>query len=59
MILPAAHRLLPIRSVNEQLALLAADKGCVYLDLWETLADGEGNLKEVLAADTVIYSNNM
>ena len=24
-----------IRSVNEQLALLAADKGCVYLDLWE------------------------
>ena len=39
-----------IRSVNEQLALLAADKGCVYLDLWETLADGEGNLKEVLAA---------
>ena len=34
-----------IRSVNEQLALLAADKGCVYLDLWETLADGEGNLK--------------
>ncbi|MFR6093903.1 MAG: GDSL-type esterase/lipase family protein, partial [Faecalibacterium prausnitzii] len=23
-----------IRSVNEQLALLAADKGCVYLDLW-------------------------
>ena len=48
-----------IRSVNEQLALLAADKGCVYLDLWETLADGEGNLKEVLAApDGVHFSDN-
>ena len=44
-----------IRSVNEQLALLAADKGCVYLDLWETLADGEGNLKEVLAAPDGVH----
>ena len=44
-----------LRSVNEQLALLAADKGCVYLDLWETLADGEGNLKEVLAAPDGVH----
>ena len=44
-----------IRSVNEQLALLAADKGCVYLDLWETFADGEGNLKEVLAAPDGVH----
>ena len=44
-----------IRSVNEQLALLAADKGCVYLDLWETFADGEGNLKEVMAAPDGIH----
>ena len=44
-----------IRSVNEQLALLAADKGCVYLDLWETLADGEGNLKEMLAAPDGVH----
>ena len=44
-----------VRSVNEQLALLAADKGCVYLDLWETLADGEGNLKEVLAAPDGVH----
>ena len=44
-----------IRSVNEQLALLAADKGCVYLDLWETFADGEGNLKEMLAAPDGIH----
>ena len=31
-----------LRSVNEQLAKLAADKGCVYLDLWETFADENG-----------------
>ena len=44
-----------VRAVNEQLALLAADKGCVYLDLWETMADGEGNLKEVLAAPDGVH----
>ena len=44
-----------VRSVNEQLAQLAASKGCVYLDLWETLADGEGNLKEVLAAPDGVH----
>ena len=46
---------LPEMSEEEQLALLAADKGCVYLDLWETLADGEGNLKEVLAAPDGVH----
>lgn len=44
-----------LRQVNEQLALLADEKGCVYLDLWETLADGEGNLKELLAAPDGIH----
>ena len=44
-----------LRAVNEQLAKLAADKGCVYLDLWETMADGEGNLKEVLAAPDGVH----
>ena len=44
-----------IRSVNEQLAQLAASKGCVYLDLWEAMADGEGNLKEVLAAPDGVH----
>ena len=44
-----------IRSVNEQLAQMAAQKGCVYLDLWETFADGEGNLKEVLAAPDGVH----
>lgn len=44
-----------VRSVNEQLAQLAASKGCIYLDLWEVLADGEGNLKEVLAAPDGVH----
>ena len=44
-----------LRSVNEQLAILAEDKGVVYLDLWETFADGEGNLKEVLAAPDGVH----
>ena len=44
-----------LRSVNEQLAQLAAQKGCVYLDLWEAVADGEGNLKEVLAAPDGVH----
>ena len=51
-------RVLPpdvLRGVNEQLAQLAASKGCVYLDLWEALADGEGNLKEMLAAPDGVH----
>ncbi len=44
-----------LRSVNGQLAKLAADKGCVYLDLWETFADENGNLKEMLAAPDGVH----
>ena len=44
-----------LRGVNEQLAQMAAEKGCVYLDLWEALADGEGNLKEMLAAPDGVH----
>lgn len=44
-----------LRSVNERLAQLAAEKGCVYLDLWEALADGEGNLKEIIAAPDGVH----
>ena len=44
-----------IRGVNEQLAQMAAQKGCVYLDLWEVFADGEGNLKEMLAAPDGVH----
>ena len=44
-----------LRGVNEQLAQLAAEKGCAYLDLWEALADGEGNLKEMIAAPDGVH----
>ncbi|OUN73538.1 lipase [Faecalibacterium sp. An58] len=44
-----------LRAVNEQLAQLAHSKGCVYLDLWEALADGEGNLKAVCAAPDGVH----
>lgn len=44
-----------LQAVNEQLAQLAAAKGCFYLDLWEALADGEGNLKEILAAPDGVH----
>ena len=44
-----------LRGVNEQLAQLATSKGCVYLDLWEALADGEGNLKEMIAAPDGVH----
>lgn len=44
-----------LRAVNERLAKLADEKGCVYLDLWEALADGEGNLKEVCSAPDGVH----
>ena len=44
-----------LRGVNEQLAQLADSKGCVYLDLWEALADGEGSLKEMVAAPDGVH----
>ncbi|MGN0707468.1 MAG: GDSL-type esterase/lipase family protein [Faecalibacterium sp.] len=44
-----------LRAVNERLAHLADEKGCVYLDLWEALADGEGNLKEVCSAPDGVH----
>ena len=36
--------------INDELAAIALEKNCVFLNLWEALADGEGNLKEMLAA---------
>ena len=44
-----------LQNVNQQLAQLAVSKGCVYLDLWETFADGEGNLKEMIAAPDGVH----
>ncbi len=46
-----------LQSINESLALLAAEKGCVYIDLWEVFADENGNLKaELAAADGIHFS---
>ncbi len=46
-----------LQSINESLALLAAEKGCVYLDLWEVFADEDGNLDaDLAAADGIHFS---
>ena len=44
-----------LRGVNEQLAQLAASKGCVYLDLWGDPCRRRGNLKEMLAAPDGVH----
>jgi len=44
-----------LRSVNEQLAQMALEKGCCYIDLWETLADSEGNLNSDYSAPDGIH----
>lgn len=46
-----------LQSINESLALLAAEKGCVYIDLWEVFADEDGNLDaDLAAADGIHFS---
>ena len=35
--------------INDELAAIALDKGCYYLNLWEALADENGDLKEEYA----------
>ncbi len=44
-----------LRAVNEQLAQLAVQKGCVYLDLWQALADADGNLDDRYAAPDGVH----
>lgn len=44
-----------LKAVNERLAQLAAEKGCCYLDLWQVLADSEGNLNAELAESDGIH----
>ncbi len=44
-----------LQSINESLALLAEEKGCVYLDLWEVFADEDGNLDADLASPDGIH----
>ncbi len=44
-----------IQAVNERLAALADEKGCVYIDLWEVLADENGDLRAECAAPDGIH----
>ncbi len=44
-----------MRAANEQLATLADDKGCLYLDLWEALADENGDLNPSYAAPDGVH----
>lgn len=44
-----------LQTINESLAQLAAQKGCYYIDLWQALADADGNLSADLAADDGIH----
>ncbi len=41
--------------INDELSAIALEKGCAFLNLWEALADGEGNLKEMLAAPDGVH----
>ena len=46
-----------LRAVNSQLAALAIEKGCLFLDLQEVFADAEGNMKAEYAASDGIHLN--
>lgn len=46
-----------IRRINNQLAALALQKGCAFIDLQEALADAEGNLNAEYAANDGIHMN--
>ncbi len=43
--------------VNDELAALALSKGCEFLNLWEVLADENGDFKEEYAAADGIHMN--
>ena len=40
-----------LKQVNQELALIAQEKNCYYLDLWDVLADENGNLKADIAQE--------
>lgn len=44
-----------LRAVNERLAALAEEKGCCYIDLWEALADENGDLNADLAESDGVH----
>ncbi len=48
-----------LQRINDELAALALRKDCYFINLWEPLADTEGNLREEYAAGDGIHMNPM
>lgn len=48
-----------LQRINDELAAIALRKGCYFINLWEPLADTEGNLREEYAAGDGIHMNPM
>ncbi|MFI3170509.1 MAG: GDSL-type esterase/lipase family protein [Faecalibacterium sp.] len=46
-----------LMEINDELAALALRKGCYFLNLWEVLADEDGNFKSEYAAADGIHMN--
>ncbi len=46
-----------LQRINDELAALALKKDCYFINLWEPLADAEGNLREEYAAGDGIHMN--
>ena len=46
-----------LRAINSQLAALALEKGCYFLDLQEIFADADGNMRQEFAASDGIHLN--
>lgn len=44
-----------IKAINQRLAQLAEEKGCAYLDLWEVLADENGDMRAECAETDGIH----
>lgn len=46
-----------LQRINDELAAIAIRKGCYFINLWEPLADSEGNLRADYAAGDGIHMN--
>ncbi len=46
-----------LMAINDELAALALSKDCYFINLWEVLADEDGNFKEEYAASDGIHMN--
>ena len=46
-----------LQRINDELAAMALNKGCYFIDLWEPLADAAGDLRAEYAAGDGIHMN--